>query len=83
MKTITISGGFHARREMTVRAQEENGAISLSVYQLHRIDRHMCGIKGCICGMRGWEITGASHGDLANALQEAQVAEFSQQNSRI
>ena len=66
--TITISGGFHNSSPITLRLRD--GAMSVGQYK--RLTSHMCGIKGCICGMRhGWEIDGISPEALAEATQNA------------
>ena len=62
MKTtkITFFGGFHNSSAATIRVSNETandireGFCSLSEcltsYQLRRLNRHFCGIKGCTCG---------------------------------
>ena len=70
---VTISGGFHNAPNITIRPKVgPNGEIILSAGQASRIYRHMCGIKGCICGPRhGWEIEGASRYEFLDALMRA------------
>lgn len=72
-KQVTISGGFHNAAEITIRAKVgPRGGILLSQGQAKRIGNHMCGMKGCICGMHhGWLIDGVSRGELSEALLEA------------
>lgn len=66
--TVTVSGGFHNSSPITLRLR----AGAMSVGQYKRLTNHMCGIKGCICGMRhGWEVNGISLADLAEATQNA------------
>ena len=71
-KTITMSGGFHNASEITIRAKiDPRGGIVLSEGQAKKISNHMCGVKGCICGMRhGWIIEGSDRGELSEALNE-------------
>jgi hypothetical protein len=73
---INISAGFHNAVAITVRAKvDPRGGIKLSTGQAARINRHMCGVKGCICGMHhGWLIDGASTNDLSEAMAEANYA---------
>lgn len=79
---ITISGGFHNARPITIRATASaDGVPTLSIRQMKRISSHMCGVAGCICGMsHGWEIDGTGRAELVEALQNAQIAEY---NARI
>lgn len=72
-KTITISGGFHNRPEITIRARtSDDGRLALSAGQVDRIWKHMCTYHGCICGMRhGWHIEGADQKHLAEAMDDA------------
>ena len=79
-KTIefTVSGGFHNAGEITMRAKSDSrGGISLSTGQAKRLGNHMCGIKGCICGMHhGWLVDGVSRSDLAEALTDANADRY-------
>jgi hypothetical protein len=72
--TVTLSGGFHGASDITIRAKvDTRGGIKLSTGQADRINSHMCGIKGCICGMHhGWLVDGASMSDLSEAMYEAE-----------
>lgn len=59
---ITLSGGFHNSDEIKISLPHKvaeslkNGEVSLTDYhvlsraQRLRLDRHFCGIKGCLCG---------------------------------
>ena len=77
-KKITIGGGFHNASEITIRAKiDQRGGIVLSQGQAKRIGSHMCGVKGCICGMHhGWEIDGSDRGELSEAFNEADVKSY-------
>lgn len=72
-KQITVSGGFHDADEITIRAKvDPRGGIKLSQGQAKRLGDHMCGVKGCICGMHhGWLVSGVSRNDLSEALADA------------
>jgi hypothetical protein len=56
MKTqkITLSGGFHNAAPINLRLKTNE----LSMGQYKRLDNHMCGIKKCICGWRGYDLVG-------------------------
>ena len=56
MKTqkITLSGGFHNAAQIDLRVKD--GALSLGQYK--RLSNHMCGINGCVCGWRGFDLEG-------------------------
>lgn len=77
-KKITISGGFHNAGAITIRAKiDPRGGIILSPAQARRVGNHMCGVKGCICGMHhGWEIEGSDRGELSEAFNEADVKSY-------
>lgn len=77
-KTITVSGGFHNASEITIRAKvDPRGGIKVSVGQAKRLGRHMCGVKGCICGMHhGWLIDGVSRSELSEALADAHADSY-------
>lgn len=71
-KTITISGGFHNRPEIKIRARADDGRLVLSSRQVDRIWRHMCTYHGCICGIHhGWHVEGADKRHLAEAMDDA------------
>lgn len=62
MKTtkITFFGGFHNSNAITIRVSNETAndiregfyplSECLTSYQLRRLNRHFCGVKGCTCG---------------------------------
>lgn len=60
MKKVTFFGGFHNCGAITINATEQQvdelneGFYSLSDiltdYQLKRLNRHFCGVRGCLCG---------------------------------
>lgn len=60
MKNVTFSGGFHNCGAIRIRVNEkqykdiEEGFYPLSDilsgYQMNRLNRHFCGVKGCTCG---------------------------------
>ena len=56
MKTqkITLSGGFQNAPDIDLRVK--NNALSIGQYK--RLDKHMCSVKNCICGWRGFDLTG-------------------------
>ena len=51
---ITLSGGFHNAGEINLRVK--NNALSEGQYK--RLRNHMCGIKECVCGWRGYDLEG-------------------------
>lgn len=77
-KTITISGGFHNAGEITIRAKiDPRGGILISNGQAKKIRSHMCGVPGCICGMRhGWIINGSDSDELSEAINETDARTF-------
>lgn len=78
IKQITISGGFHNAGAITVRAKiDPRGGITLSQHQAKRIGDHMCGIRGCICGMHhGWLIEGSDRNEISEAFRDAQIQSY-------
>lgn len=72
---ITVSGGFHNVNEITIRVKvDPRWGIKLSQGQNKRLGKHMCGVKGCICGMHhGWVVDGVNRGDLSDAIINADV----------
>lgn len=62
MKTtkITLFGGFHNASAITIRVSNETAKDihegfhplfdCLTSYQLRRLNRHFCGVRGCTCG---------------------------------
>lgn len=75
---VTVSGGFHNAGEINIRAKvDPRGGIKLSDGQAKRLGNHMCGMKGCICGMHhGWLVEGVSRGDLSEALADANADHY-------
>jgi len=69
MKTqkITLYGGFHNAAQIDLRIKD--GALSLGQYK--RLRNHMCGIEGCVCGWRGYEIEGISKYDFDEMVMNA------------
>ena len=51
---ITLSGGFHNASDINLRLKNDE----LSEGQYKRLRNHMCGIKECVCGWRGYELDG-------------------------
>ncbi len=57
---ITLSGGFHPSSDINVVISSsdfeelKNGSVGLidvlSGSQLNRLNRHFCGVRGCLCG---------------------------------
>ena len=75
---VTVSGGFHNAREINIRAKvDPRGGIKLSEGQAKRLGNHMCGIKGCICGMHhGWLVDGVTRDELSEAISEANADRY-------
>ena len=67
MLKVTLSGGFHNASPIDLRVKDN----ALSVGQYKRLGNHMCGIKDCVCGWRGYEITGISKPDFAEMVMNA------------
>jgi hypothetical protein len=74
MKTqkITLSGGFHNVRRIDLRIK--NGELSEGQYK--RLGNHMCGIKKCICGWRGYELEGINRTVFYEMLVEVGYKSF-------
>ncbi len=72
---ICISGGFHNRGEIRIRAKmNDRGELSLSNDQAQRIAAHMCPCNGCECGPEhGWEVSGCEKWELTQAMQDARA----------
>lgn len=70
MKTqkITLSGGFHNVSDIEIRVK--NGALSIG--QLNRLDKHMCGVPKCICGWRGFELSGTDRAAFGEMLLDVE-----------
>jgi hypothetical protein len=66
-QTITLSGGFHGAADIDLRVK--NGALSTSQYK--RLDKHMCGISKCICGWRGFDLSGIDRAAFSEMLTDA------------
>ena len=63
-QTITLSGGFHNSPNIDLRVK--NNALSIGQYK--RLDKHMCGIKDCICGWRGFDLSGIDRAAFSEML---------------
>ena len=57
---ITLSNGFHNSSPINLMVKNDQ----LSIGQYKRLNNHMCGIKGCVCGWRGYDIEGISKSDF-------------------
>jgi hypothetical protein len=64
--TVIVSGGFHNSRPITLRVGEK-----MSAGQYKRLENHMCGIQGCVCGWRGFEIIGMGRDAFVNLTNDA------------
>lgn len=67
MLKVNLSGGFHNAAQINLRVKD--GALSLGQYK--RLSNHMCGIKGCVCGWRGYDIEGISKSDFDEMVMNA------------
>lgn len=59
---VTLSGGFHNSSPINISLPEKvadslkNGEVTITDFhvltrsQRQKLDRHFCGIKGCMCG---------------------------------
>jgi hypothetical protein len=65
---ITLSGGFHGAPNIGLRVK--NNALSIGQYK--RLDKHMCGIKDCICGWRGFDLIGIDRAAFSQMLDDAE-----------
>jgi hypothetical protein len=63
---VVVSGGFHNSRPITLRVADK-----LSAGQYKRLGSHMCGIKGCICGWRGFYLEGIPRDTFSEMLTDA------------
>ena len=61
---ITLSGGFHNSSPIDLRIK--NNELSLGQYK--RLSNHMCGIKECVCGWRGYELDGINRNVFSEML---------------
>lgn len=65
MKKVTLAGGFHSSKKITINVSNKaynalNDNMSMSIsewvsnylsdYQESRLDNHFCGIGDCTCG---------------------------------
>lgn len=60
MKTVKFHGGYHNCPEIRIRVNDKQysklkeGFCSLeevlSKYQMRRLEKHFCGVEGCLCG---------------------------------
>lgn len=64
---ITLSGGFHNVSRIDLRIKDD--ALSLGQYK--RLSNHMCGIKNCVCGWRGYELNGINKHDFDEIVMNA------------
>jgi hypothetical protein len=66
MREVKIGGGFHnALYKRFLVPSEAYAALKagdkahfwdlLTERQVNRLQKHLCGMKGCVCGGRGWE----------------------------
>ena len=62
---INLSGGFHNVPRIDLRVK--NNALSIGQYK--RLTAHMCGIKECICGWRGYELEGINRAIFGEILE--------------
>lgn len=67
MKKITLSGGFHNARRITLHVKDEK----MSEGQYKRLDKHMCGVDRCICGWRGYDLEGIDKALFSEMLMNA------------
>ena len=63
---ITLSGGFHNSSDINLRLKNNE----LSEGQYKRLTAHMCGIKECICGWRGYELEGINRAIFGEMLED-------------
>ena len=79
--TVLLSGGYHGSPQTrvylgadlsTVREKIESGELHelLTESQISRLDRHFCGIAGCMCG--SWRRAHAQVVSCAGAKEEEQ-----------
>lgn len=82
---ITLSGGFHNNGEINIFVDIKNRALidwngdkdtigllreSMTPYQRKRLEKHFCGIRGCVCG--SWERADI---DTTHIAKNAKIAE--------
>ena len=67
LKKIILSGGFHNASPIDLRIKNNQ----LSIDQYKRLSNHMCGIKGCVCAWRGYELEGIKKSDFDEMVMNA------------
>jgi len=68
MTKVIVSGGFHNSDEITILFKNNR----LSIGQYKRLERHFCGIDGCVCGaVSRADIEGIPHDIFMNAVENA------------
>lgn len=72
MAKITISGGFHNVAPISVLVNNDR----FTPGQYRRLHRHLCGIKGCVCGGRGADIDGMPAGRFWDMMRDAAADEY-------
>ena len=84
---VTFSGGFHNSKAISLYMNFSNEALcdyadcnisaktlideNLTPYQRKRLERHFCGIKGCMCGH--WHRADINKADIIKNAEHAQV----------
>jgi len=68
----TVSGGFHNATPITLSIRGDK----MSLRQYDRLNKHMCGVSGCICGWRGFEVTGVTKEKLLEMTEFADYARY-------
>jgi hypothetical protein len=69
MKKITLSGGFHNARRITLHVKDD----TLSEGQYKRLDKHMCGVDRCICGWRGYDLEGIDRSTFREMVMDVTI----------
>lgn len=65
---VTAEGGFHNSPRFTLLVKDGK----LSTWQYKRLNRHFCGIAGCVCGGVGRaDIEGMNRRVFIEAVQDA------------
>jgi hypothetical protein len=74
-KTVSFEvwGGFHNMRVLKLRLKIDgkSGCVVISRGQRAKIESHICGIKGCMCGLRDIEVFGISKQEFSYAMSES------------
>ena len=84
---VTFSGGFHNSKAISLYMNFSNEALcdyadcnisaktlideNLTPYQRKRLERHFCGINGCMCGH--WHRADINKADIIKNAEHAQV----------